>query len=145
MQASIDKAILPIKINELIQLISKNKRIGIADAVAYLYNSSFYERLTNPEAKWWYMSGINLYKELEKEKKGKPNKTVKKDNISQFIVFCTENYRISRQLKGSEVVALFQKQNVYDFLTQNYEVLHTQGEEYILEEIELFIKNHQQK
>ena len=77
MQVSIDKAILPIKINELIQLISKNKRIGIPDAVAYLYNSPFFERLTNPEAKWQYMSGINLYKELEKEKKASQIKLLK--------------------------------------------------------------------
>lgn len=145
MQTSIEKAILPIKINELVQLISKKKRIGITDAVGYLYNSTFYARLSNPEAKWWYMSGINLFRELEKEKKSKLKFGKKSDQETQFIIFCTENYRITRQLEGSEVVALFQKYQVYDFLTQNYEILHTQGEQYILEEIEIFIKNQQNK
>lgn len=142
---SIEKAILPIKINELIQLISQKKRIGIADAVGYLYNSAFYDRLSNPKAKWWYMSGINLFRELEKEKKGKLKMEKISTKVTQFIIFCTENYRITRQLEGSEVVALFQKYYVYDFLTQNYEILHTQGEQYILEEIEIYIKNHQLK
>ena len=142
---SVEKAILPIKINELIQLISQKKRIGIADAVGYLYNSAFYDRLSNPKAKWWYMSGINLFRELEKEKKGKLKMEKISTKVTQFIIFCTENYRITRQLEGSEVVALFQKYYVYDFLTQNYEILHTQGEQYILEEIEIYIKNHQLK
>jgi hypothetical protein len=145
MQTSIEKAILPIKINELVQLISQKKRIGITDAVGYLYNSTFYARLSNPEAKWWYMSGINLFRELEKEKKSKLKIGKKSDKETQFIIFCTENYRITRQLEGSEVVALFQKYHVYDFLTQNYEIMHTQGEHYILEEIEIFIKNQQNK
>jgi len=145
MQTSIEKAILPIKINELVQLISQKKRIGIADAVGYLYNSAFYERLSNPEAKWWYMSGINLFRELEKEKKRKFKRQKISDKVALFIIFCTENYHITRQLEGSEVVALFQKYHVYDFLTQNYEILHTQGEHYILEEIEIFIKNQQYK
>lgn len=143
MQTSIDNAILPLKINELIQLISKKKRIGIADAVGYLYNSAFYNRLTNHEAKWWYMSGINLFRELEKEKKGKLKTGIKSDRETQFIIFCTEYYKSARQLGGLEVVALFQKYQVYDFLTQHYEVLHTQGEQYILDEIEIYIKNQQ--
>jgi hypothetical protein len=145
MQTSIDKAILPIKINELVQLISLKKRIGIVDAVGYLYNSEFYNRLTNPEAKWWYLSAINLYRELEKGKKGKHIFGIKSDKVTQFIIFCTENYRITRQMEGSEVVAIFQKYHVYDFLTKNYDILHTQGEEYILEEIDIYIKNRQNK
>lgn len=145
MQPSIERAILPIKINELVQLISQKKRIGIADALAYLYNSAFYSRLSNPEAKWWYMSGISLFRELEKEKKSKLKIGKRSDKETQFIIFCTENYRVTRHLEGSEVVALFQKYHVYDFLIQNYEILHTQGEEYILEEIEIFIKNQQHK
>jgi hypothetical protein len=91
------------------------------------------------------MSGINLFRELEKEKKSKFKIGKKSNQETQFIIFCTENYRITRQLEGSEVVALFQKYQVYDFLTQNYEILHTQGEHYILEEIEIFIKNQQNK
>jgi hypothetical protein len=139
---SVDKAILPIKINELVQLISRKKKMDMIDAIGYLYGSGFIKRLTNPEAKWWYMSGINLYRELEKEKKAVFKETENPANKQLFIVFCTENYRASRKLGGPEVHSLFQMYSVYGFLSQHYEILHTQGEEYILEEIEQYIKNH---
>ena len=45
-------------------------------------------------------------------------------------------------MEGLEVHTLFLELNVYDFLMQNYEILHTQGENYILEEIEGYLKNH---
>jgi hypothetical protein len=142
---SIEKAILPIKIKELVQMITEKKNLDITDSIGYLYSSTFYKRLSNPKAKWWYMSGSNLYKELEKEKKIQQQKEKNKSNEVLFIIFCTENYRKLKQMEGMEVHTLFLELNVYDFLMQNYEILHTQGENYILEEIEGYLKNHIQK
>ncbi len=138
---SIEKAILPIKINELVQLIAEKKNLDITDSIGYLYGSTFYKRLSNPEAKWWYMSGANLYRELEKEKKVQQQKEKNKTKEILFIIFCTENYSKLKQMEGLEVHTLFRELNVYDFLMQNYEILHTQGENYILEEIEGYLKN----
>ena len=142
---SIEKAILPIKINELVSLISEKKKLDTTDSLSYLYSSEFYKKILDVESKWWYMSGINLYKELEKEKHQLQRKDHQLEKEKMFYIFCTENYRILKDMEASEVLALFQKNKVYDFLTQNYDVLHSQGEEYILNEIAIYIKNQNQQ
>lgn len=111
------------------------------DALVYLYNSRFYTLLTNPNTKYWYMSGLYLYHELEKEKKKivHTQSTYAKEKL--FLVFCIEKYIKSHSLTASEVHSLFQKYKVFDFLTANYESLHTQSEDYILEEIEVYLNN----
>jgi len=142
---SIEKAILPIKINELVSLISAKKKLDTADAMSYLYTSNFYKKLFDAESKWWYMSGLNLYFELEKEKRKlqKVDTEFKKEKL--LSVFCVENYRVLKNLDAVEVHALFQKYDVYSFLKNNYDVLHSQGEDYILNEISAYIKNQKQK
>jgi hypothetical protein len=142
---SIEKAILPIKINELVSLISEKKKLDTTDSLSYLYSSEFYKKILDVESKWWYMSGINLYKELEKEKHQLQRKDHQLEKEKMFYIFCTENYRILKDMEATEVLALFQKNKVYDFLTQNYDVLHSQGEEYILNEIAIYIKNQNQQ
>jgi hypothetical protein len=142
---SIEKAILPIKINELVSLISEKKKLDTTDALSYLYSSEFYKKILDAESKWWYMSGINLFRELEKEKHQLQRKDHQLEKEKMFYIFCTENYRILKDMEAAEVLALFQKHNVYNFLTQNYDVLHSQGEEYILNEIATYIKNQNQK
>ncbi|HAH54752.1 MAG TPA: hypothetical protein DCM02_05550 [Flavobacterium sp.] len=59
----------------------------------------------------------------------------------QFITFCLECYRQKYNLEGYKVLELFEKNEVFDFLEQSYEVLHTQGKRYILYEIEQFINS----
>ena len=142
---SVEKAILPIKINELVSLISEKKKLDTADAISYLYSSQFYKKILDVESKWWYMSGINLYRELEKEKHRQQRIDSQLQKEKMFYIFCTENYRILKDMEAVEVLALFQKHNVYKFLTQNYDVLHSQGEEYILNEIATYIKNQHRK
>lgn len=136
---NLDRAILPIKINELVGLISKHKLLTTNDALAYLYSSDFYKQLLNPDTKWWYASGEILYRELQKEKKKIQSKNKLLNNEQLFLVFCAENYKNAKQMDAMEVYALFQKLNVFSFLIENYEILHTQGERYIIDEIDSYI------
>ena len=62
---NIEDSIVPIKIAELVELISKKKQLSLQDAMCFLYNSDFYSKLYNPQAKWWYSSVEDLYIELE--------------------------------------------------------------------------------
>lgn len=138
---NIENAILPIKINELISIISTKKRLNIVDAMGYLYSSEFYKRLHDNESKWWYLSGLNLYHELEKEKQKQLKIDAQLEKEKLFYVFCVEKYSATTNLPASEVLVLFQKYDVNNFITVNYDVLHTQGEAYILNEITVFLKN----
>lgn len=55
--------------------------------------------------------------------------------IQDFIVFCIEEYRAENGLSGAEVVELFNNRNVYSFLENNYEMLHSFDRDYIVDTI----------
>ena len=57
----------------------------------------------------------------------------------------SECYARKHRQSGLEVFVLFKEKGVLAFLRNHFEVLHTQGDAYILEEIELFLKNRKQK
>lgn len=55
----------------------------------------------------------------------------------EFAVFCIENVAIHLGVNAAEVFkALTQKSNILnDYIVKNYDVLHTQGKEYIVDDI----------
>lgn len=64
----------------------------------------------------------------------------KDTDIVYFISFCLEQYKVYKQLSGTEVSELFDQYHVYDYLTDNYDVLHTQGHQWLNLDIDQFIK-----
>lgn len=63
----------------------------------------------------------------------------KKEN--DFIVFCIETYKNKMNTSGSEVYSLFEKYKVIDYLYENYDMLHTEGAEWLINDIQKFLKN----
>lgn len=64
----------------------------------------------------------------------------KKDlDIAYFLSFCIEQYKAKHNMTGEEVMTLFDKNNVMQYLSDNFEVLHTQSHQWITEEIEDYI------
>lgn len=59
----------------------------------------------------------------------------------EFLIFCIEQYKISKHLCGKEVINLFCKYNVIDYILQCYEALHTTGVAYIINDIDEYIEN----
>lgn len=57
-----------------------------------------------------------------------------------FTVFCLENYKAEKKLTGKDTDALFRRYGVYDYLTEFYDVLHTTGHQYIVNDIDIYIK-----
>lgn len=64
------------------------------------------------------------------------------DNFTDFIIYCLEEYKHAEQLSGKETYELFQRFGVLDYLRSSYDALHTTGGPYIVEDINLYIKNH---
>jgi hypothetical protein len=60
-----------------------------------------------------------------------------------FLVFCIEMYRVAKTMTGKQVVNLFKQYGVTDYIISCYEALHTTGYQYIIEDIDLFIKARQ--
>ena len=57
----------------------------------------------------------------------------------EFKVFCFESYRAEKGLTGREAMSIFKKYGVLEYLGECYDVLHTVGRDYIIEDIDLFI------
>ena len=64
----------------------------------------------------------------------------KKQNIAYFLSFCIEQYKNEHHLSGAEAMRLFADYGLLDYLSEHYEVLHTQSRQWLMEDIEEFIK-----
>ena len=60
--------------------------------------------------------------------------------INDFIVFCLEIYKTKKGLTGKAVHRLFKEYGVMDYLQEGYDVLHTQGDQWIVNDIDEFLK-----
>ncbi|MBU3850024.1 MAG: DUF3791 domain-containing protein [Candidatus Treponema excrementipullorum] len=58
-----------------------------------------------------------------------------------FLVHCIETYKFAKQLTGKQVSELFNTYNVWDYIYSCFEALHTTGDNYIVEDIDLYIKS----
>jgi len=85
-KTSIEAAIMPFKLQQLIAVIMEKKQLGVEDA------------------------------------------------------FCLEKYKDFSKHSAEETLLTFRKYRVFDFLREGFDMLHTQGESYITDEIDLYIK-----
>ena len=67
----------------------------------------------------------------------------KQQSRIEFVSICIEQYKKANELSGAEAEQMFLQRGVIDFLLEHYEVLHTQGEQAILSEIDEYLKHHQ--
>jgi hypothetical protein len=65
------------------------------------------------------------------------------DDKTDFIVYCIEEYRSAEKLSGKAVIELFNSYRVIDYIRSYYEALHTTGRQYIVNDINLYIKARQ--
>ena len=66
-------------------------------------------------------------------------------DVAYFISFCIEQYKNEKSLTGTEAMLLLDKYKVLDYLSEHYEVLHTQGRQWLMEEIDEFIRIRKRK
>ena len=64
------------------------------------------------------------------------------DDIAYFISFCIETYKNANNLTGTEASRLFCDTGLMEFLADNFEPIHTQSPEWILEEINEYLSSH---
>ena len=61
-------------------------------------------------------------------------------DIAYFISFCIEQYKVEKGMSGSEVVALFSVYGIMEYLAEHWEILHTQSRQWIVEDIDEYIR-----
>ncbi|MCI9625625.1 MAG: DUF3791 domain-containing protein [Clostridia bacterium] len=58
----------------------------------------------------------------------------------KFLIFCIEQYKSAKKLTGRQVMELFGKYKVSEYIVSCFEALHTTGTNYIIEDIDLYIE-----
>ena len=132
-----EENIIPIKIAHLAEYVSKVKRISLDDALVYIYVNPMYERLYDEGAKWWYLSTEALYKEFEVRRNRLRRNVIKE--VFEFYTYCLENFAVRKRISGMQAWVIFKETGADDYIIDNYDLLHTQGIEYILDDIKRFI------
>lgn len=61
--------------------------------------------------------------------------------INDFVIFCLESYKSNYNLSGNYAYNIFEKYDLFNYLKEGYDVLHTQGQDYIINDIEIYLKN----
>lgn len=61
-------------------------------------------------------------------------------DIALFVAFCIEEYGAAKGMSGEQVLDLFSKYGLVDYLSESYNVLHTQGRQWLIEEIDEYIE-----
>ena len=66
--------------------------------------------------------------------------TKRDTDIAYFLSFCIEQYKKYIGTSGNDVMSLFEQYGVDRYLTDNFEILHTQSKQWLMEEIDEYIK-----
>ena len=60
-----------------------------------------------------------------------------------FLIFCIEQYKSAKKLTGRQVMALFREYKISEYVVSCFEALHTTGTNYIINDIDAYIKTRQ--
>lgn len=138
-----EEQIVPIKISRLAEYVSQRKYISLEEALAYIYINPMYDRLYDEGAKWWYLSTEALYDEFESARKD-DYRFVKSEEF-EFYTYTLEKYALAKGLTGLQALALLKRYKADDFLLDHYDLLHTQGTGYVIDEIDRLIRHRKRK
>lgn len=58
-----------------------------------------------------------------------------------FLIYCIELYRRAKSLSGRAAFDLFHQTGADDYVRQSFGALHTVGEQYVLDDIDGFVKS----
>jgi hypothetical protein len=64
---------------------------------------------------------------------------------ADFITYCLEEYKTANSMTGKEVITLFKKYNIIDYIVSCYGALHTMGGLAIVDDIQSLIENMKQR
>ncbi|MBQ3186752.1 MAG: DUF3791 domain-containing protein [Alistipes sp.] len=69
----------------------------------------------------------------------------KRQDIAFFLAFCIEQYMNEKELSHEETMSLLTECGALDYLAEHFEILHTQSRQWIIEDIDEYIKERKEK
>ena len=64
----------------------------------------------------------------------------KEQDIAYFLSFCIEQYKNEKRMTGTEAMNFLNRYGVLEYLAEHFEILHTQSRQWILADIDEFIR-----
>lgn len=64
-----------------------------------------------------------------------------KQKIAMFVSFCIEQYAQAKHESAKDIASMFEQCGISEHLSEFYDVLHTQGRNWLIEEIDEMINN----
>jgi len=58
-----------------------------------------------------------------------------------YLIYCIELYRNAKNLSGRAVFDLFRRTGTDEYILKSFGALHTVGEQYVLEDIDGFVRS----
>lgn len=138
-----EENIVPVKIANLAEYVAERRRISLDEALVYIYSNDMYNELYDEGAKWWYLSSEALYDEFEARRKEKTMAVT--CEAFEFYVYTLEKYAISKRMSGLQALAIFKEYEADEFLLNHYDLLHTQGTGYVLDEVQKYIERRKRR
>ena len=123
-----EENIVPVKISRLAEYVSSRRHITLDEALVYIYSNPLSEA---------------LYDEFERERKRVMFEVSKP--AFEFFTYMLEKYAISKGISGLQAYAIFKEYNADEFLIDHYDLLHTQGTGYVLDELDRFMHRRKRK
>jgi hypothetical protein len=63
------------------------------------------------------------------------------NKVIEFSIFCLESYKQAHELTGKQVIALFSEKKIFDYIESFYDILHSTGQKYIVEDIDVYLRS----
>jgi hypothetical protein len=60
--------------------------------------------------------------------------------IQDFVIFCLEEYKAAHNLRGEAAHRLFASSGAYDYLVSGYDILHSFGADYLIDDLDRFFE-----
>ena len=131
-------------IPKIIALIARVDGLDELTAIDEFYRSDVYFLLSREQTRLWQCSPAAIYKLYKHKKTTEEIIFPEKYAISKklpFIILCIEEYKSKEYMNGEEVMNLFNKYSVLEYIQTFYDVLHTTGSKYIVDDIKLYIQS----
>ncbi len=68
-----------------------------------------------------------------------------RQDIALFVSFCLEEYKTAKGIAGEDALKVFLKYGLMEYLSEFFDVLHTQSRQWILEDIDEYINIRKEK
>lgn len=63
------------------------------------------------------------------------------EDLLFWLSWCIEEYAAEKQISSPNIALLFEQSDVLTYLSDNAEILHTQGKNYIISSIDTYLQN----